>query len=229
MVKDILFDLDDTIFDFGADERVALEKTFRELSIPASEPVFARYSELNLAQWKALERGEITRDEVKLRRFALLFDEIGVDASLAPAAARLYQERLGEDFHYIEGARELLETLDGSYRMYLISNGNLSVQEGRLKKSGIGHFFADVFISEVLGVEKPNRAFFDLAFERIPDFSREQTVLVGDSLTADIQGGINAGVRTIWFHPPGVEATGDIRPDYEITRLNQLPELLKTL
>jgi 2-haloacid dehalogenase len=113
--------------------------------------------------------------------------------------------------------------------MYLISNGNLSVQEGRLKKSGIGHFFADVFISEVLGVEKPNRAFFDLAFERIPDFSREQTVLVGDSLTADIQGGINAGVRTIWFHPPGVETTGDIRPDYAITRLSQLPELLKTL
>jgi 2-haloacid dehalogenase len=113
--------------------------------------------------------------------------------------------------------------------MFLISNGNLSVQEGRLKKSGIGHFFSDVFISEVLGIEKPNKGFFDLAFARISGFDRAQTVLVGDSLTADIQGGINAGVRTIWFHPPGREDGGSIRPDYEITRLDELPGLLKTL
>jgi 2-haloacid dehalogenase len=229
MVKDILFDLDDTLFDFHADEHVALEKTFRELSIPATEQVFQRYSELNLMQWKALERGELTRDEVKLRRFALLFAELGEDGAKAPVAARIYQERLAEDFHYIAGARELLEELRGSYRMFLISNGNLSVQEGRLKKSGIGPFFTDVFISEVLGVEKPNKKFFDLAFEKIPDFQREQAVLVGDSLTADIQGGINAGVRTIWFHPPGAENPGSIRPDYEITGLCELPGLLGEL
>jgi 2-haloacid dehalogenase len=229
MVRDIVFDLDDTLFDFHADERVALEKTFRELSIPATEPVFARYSELNQMQWKALERGEITRDEVKLRRFALLFAELDMDAGQAPVAARIYQERLAEDFHYIAGARELLEELDGHYRMFLISNGNLSVQEGRLAKAGIGHFFSDVFISEVLGVEKPNKEFFDYAFAKIRDFDKAQTLLVGDSLTADIQGGINAGVRTVWFHSPGVENTTDIRPDYELTNLADLPELLKKL
>jgi 2-haloacid dehalogenase len=229
MVKDILFDLDDTLFDFHADERVALEKTFRELSIPVTEAMFRRYSELNLAQWKALERGELTRDEVKLRRFALLFEEIGEDSAQAPAAASIYQERLAEDFHYMEGAGELLEELDGKYRMFLISNGNLPVQQGRLAKAGIGHFFSDVFISEVLGVEKPNKEFFDLAFGKIPDFDRERALLVGDSLTADIQGGINAGVRTVWFHAPGQKNPGSVKPDYEITSLSQLPGLLAEL
>lgn len=229
MVKDILFDLDDTLFDFHADERVALDRTFVELGIPLTESIRTSYSRINLAQWKALELGAITREQVKLRRFELLFEELGREPELAVHAAQLYPVYLAEDFHYMEGAPELLEELYGSYRMFLISNGNLSVQEGRLKKSGIGHYFENIFISEVLGAEKPDKRFFDLAFAKIADFEPSQAVVVGDSLTSDIKGGIQAGVRTIWFHPKDDAADTDIVPDYELKCLKDLPNLLRRL
>lgn len=229
MVKDILFDLDDTLFDFHADERVALTKTFASLQIPLNDAVCARYSEINQAQWKALERGEITRAQVKRRRFELLFAELGYGAEQAELAAKTYHERLAEDFHYMEGAPELLEELYGKYRMFLVSNGNLSVQEGRLGKSGIGRYFSGIFISEVLGAEKPSRRFFDLAFADITDFDPAYAVMVGDSLTSDIKGGINAGVRTIWFNPKKLPPVAEIPSDYEIRQLKDLPELLRTL
>ena len=229
MVKEILFDLDDTLFDFHADERVALEKTFAKLHIPLDDAVCARYSEINQAQWKALERGEITRDQVKLRRFELLFAELGYEPRQAAMAAEVYHKRLAENFHYMEGAEELLEELHGKYRMFLVSNGNLFVQQGRLGKSGIGRYFSGIFISEVLGVEKPSRRFFDLVFAQIPDFEPAHAVMIGDSLTSDIKGGINAGVRTIWFNPKGVAPAPEIPPDHEIRKLKDLPELLRRL
>lgn len=229
MVRDLLFDLDDTLFDFHADERVALEKTFASMNLPLDDAVCARYSVINKAQWRALELGEITRAQVKLRRFQLLFAELGYDPEQALQAAKTYHERLAEDFHYMDGAPELLEELNGSYRMFLVSNGNLSVQEGRLGKSGIGRYFDGIFISEVLGAEKPSRRFFDLAFAQIPDFDPDRAVIVGDSLTSDIQGGINAGVRTIWFNPKKLTAVPGIPADHEIFRLKDLPELLRKL
>ena len=229
MVKDILFDLDDTLFDFHADEHVALTKTFAEMQIPLDDAVCARYSVINLAQWKALERGEITREQVKLRRFELLFAELGYGAEQAALAAKIYHKRLAEDFHYMEGAPELLEELTGKYRMFLISNGTLSVQEGRLAKSGIGRYFDGIFISEVLGAEKPSREFFDLAFAEITDFDPVQAVIVGDSLTSDIQGGINAGVRTIWLNPKAALPDPEIPADPEISELTDLSEFSRTL
>lgn len=229
MVKDLLFDLDDTLFDFHADERVALEKTFAALQIPLDDGMCDRYSEINQAQWRALERGEITRAQVKLRRFELLFQELGYETIRAEQAAQTYHTCLAEDFHFMEGAPELLEELKGKYRMFLISNGNFPVQQGRLGKSGIGRYFADIFISEVLGAEKPNKRFFDLAFAKIPDFDPAHAVIIGDSLTSDIMGGRNAGVRTIWFNPGKMPAVPEIPADYEIQKLKDLPELLRKL
>lgn len=229
MVRDILFDLDDTLFDFHADERTALEKTFKKLHLPMNDAVHSRYSEINRAQWEALERGEINRAQVKIRRFKLLFAELGYTPQQAVRAAKIYHERLAEDFHFMEDAPWLLEELSGKYRLFLISNGSLYVQRGRLDKSGIEHYFTGIFISEVVGAEKPSRRFFELVFEKIPDFDPDAAVIVGDSLTSDIQGGINAGVRTIWFHPGELPAEPEIQADYEIGRLKDLPELLQRL
>lgn len=229
MVKDILFDLDDTLFDFHADERTALKKTFAKLKLPLDDAILDRYSEINRAQWKALERGEINRAQVKIQRFRMLFEELGHTPQQAILAAKIYHERLAEDFHFMEDAPWLLEELSGKYRLYLISNGSLYVQRGRLDRSGIEHYFAGIFISEVLGAEKPGREFFERAFEKIPDFDPEQAVVVGDSLTSDILGGINAGVRTIWFNSKGAPQDPEIPADYEVKKLKDLPELLRSL
>ncbi len=229
MVKDILFDLDNTLFDFHADERAALKKTFRDLAFPLSDAVRARYSAINESLWKALERGEISRSGVKKRRFYMLFEEFGFSLELADGAAERYLAYLAKDFHFMEGAKELLHVLEKRYRLFLVSNGNLSVQEGRLTKAGIKRYFSGIFISEVLGAEKPDRRFFDLAFAQVADFDPARAVIVGDSLSSDIAGGINAGIRTIWLHPGEDEPQTDIRADYEIKKLKDLPDLLQKL
>ena len=224
MVDTLLFDLDNTLFDFNHAERIAVGKTLKHFHIEPREAVLKRYSELNLMQWKLLEQGKISRKQVKLHRFQLLFAELGTDAP-ADEAAVIYETLLASGHYFMDGAEELLETLYGKYRMYLVTNGTLSVQKGRLKSAGISRYFGDIFISEELGYNKPSVEYFDCCFSKIPDFHKETAVIIGDSLTSDIQGGINAGIRTIWFNPQHEKAI-DIIPDHEFDKLCKLPELL---
>ena len=228
MIDTILWDLDNTIFDFSRAERIALRKTLVELGVEPVETTLNRYSELNDAQWKLLELGKLTRQQVKVRRYQLLFEELGVDAS-AEQAAKLYEGYLALGHYYMDGAEEVLETLRGQYRMYLVTNGTASVQHGRVNSSNLMNYMEDMFISEEVGYDKPSNAYFDACFARIPDFHKERAVIVGDSLTSDIRGGINAGVRTIWFNLRGIEPSAELSPDREIRKLSELPELLSEL
>lgn len=228
MTDTILWDLDNTIFDFSRAERIALRKTLVELGVEPAETTLRRYSELNDAQWKLLEQGRLTRKQVKVRRYHLLFEELGVEAS-AEKAAKLYEGYLALGHYYMDGAEDVLKVLKGKYRMYLVTNGTARVQHGRVDSSGLMEYMEGMFISEEVGYDKPSTAYFDACFARIPDFRKEHAVIVGDSLTSDIQGGINAGVRTIWFNPRGTARGEVIVPDWEIRKLSELPELLKKL
>ncbi len=126
----------------------------------------------------------------------------------------------------IDGARELLGELYGKYRLYIASNGTASVQRSRIDGADIGIFFAGVFISQELGAKKTDAEFFEKAFRAIPDFYKEETVMVGDSLTSDILGGRNAGVDTVWYNPDKQSLNGNIKPTYEITRLEDIKAIL---
>ena len=112
---------------------------------------------------------------------------------------------------------------------YIVSNGNLSVQNGRIASAGIAGYFEEIFISQKIGFDKPRKEFFDACFARIPGFDRQRSIIVGDSLTSDIRGGINAGIKTCWYNPRGKAARADIRPDYCITALHELPGLLSRI
>ncbi|MBR2583327.1 MAG: YjjG family noncanonical pyrimidine nucleotidase [Oscillospiraceae bacterium] len=226
--KKILFDLDDTLLDFRTAERNSILQTFEEFGIPSDEAVLRLYSEINLGCWQRLELGEMTREEVLVGRFERLFAEMGLDLPARPVQDR-YEALLESGHYFIPGAPELLEELVLKYDLYLISNGNLLTQESRLKSAGIAPYFRDIFISEQIGANKPSKAFFDACFSAIPGFCREDAVIVGDSLSSDIRGGINAGVRTCWFNPDGAPAAGDIRPDYEFRTLSELPALLEKI
>ena len=226
MIDTVFLDLDNTIFDFSKAEKIALKKTLETLRVDTSEKTLARYSVLNTAQWKLLEKGEITRQEVKVRRYRLLFEELGTDASAEEAAA-LYESLLGIGHYFMEGAEELLNELKGKYRLYLATNGTASVQKGRIASASLEQYFDGIFISEEIGYNKPDKAYFEACFAEIPDFVKEKAVIVGDSLTSDIQGGINAGIRTVWFNPKGEPGDGAIVPDAEIRSLLELPELLE--
>lgn len=228
MIHTILLDLDNTLLDFNKAERIALTRTLKQLGIDPEEHLLKRYSELNLAQWRLLEQGKISRDEVKIRRYRLLFDEYKIDCS-AKEAARIYEDLLGMGHYFMDGAKELLKELKDTYSLYIVTNGTKSVQTGRIKSAALEKYFQGIFISEDIGFNKPSREFFEQCFDKILDFEKESTVIVGDSLTSDILGGINAGIKTIWFNPERRENTSDILPDYEIAFLSQLIPLLNAL
>ena len=225
MIKYVFLDLDNTLLDFNWAERNALSRTLEALGVSPSEEMLDRYNVINLSQWKRLEKGEITRQQVKEGRYRILFDEFNIDASPADATD-IYEGFLRQGHKFLEGAQSLLESLKGKYKLYLVSNGTWRVQDGRLDSAGLKPVFDGLYISELVGAEKPSRLFFDKVFADIDGFEKESAVIIGDSLTSDIQGGINAGIKTVWFNRGGSANTTDIKPDYEVTLLSQLPLLL---
>lgn len=226
MFRSIFIDLDDTILDFGAAERVAVAKAFREVGLEPTPELLRRYSRLNLLQWEAFERGEITRERVLVRRFELLFEELGV-ALDAQQTEDIYRGHLGVGHYFVPGAPKLLARLAPEYDLYLASNGVAQTQYSRLESAGIGHYFKEIFISEVTGHHKPEREYFDYCFAHIPDFVPEEALILGDSLTSDILGGIRAGIKTCWFNPNRKPRRADIVPDYEIAALDELYDILQ--
>ena len=224
----VLMDLDDTILDFRKAEHRALARSLEELGVPYDETVLNRYSVINLQHWERLENGEITREQVLVGRFEQLLRELGAEKDAA-LLRDTYERNLSEGHFFVDGAEELLDALYGKYRLFLVSNGTACVQQGRLASAGIASYFEKIFISEKLGANKPDKAFFDRCFAQIPGFDRERCILVGDSLTSDIRGGINAGVRTCWFNLRGNPEREDIVPDYRIDSLAELPELLERI
>ena len=228
MIQNVFLDLDDTLLDFHMAERAALTKTLLHFGLAPTEETLLQYGELNRAQWRLLERRSITREELKVRRYRLLFDALGVDCSAEEAAA-CYENFLSIGHYFINGAEALLENLVQSYRLYLASNGFIGIQTGRLNSAGIAKYFSKIFISQQIGFDKPAREFFDACFLQIPNFKKEETVIVGDSLTSDVLGGKNAGIATVWFNPNACGNATDIVADYEIRALSELPALLSRI
>lgn len=228
MYKFLLLDLDDTIFDFHKQEKVAIQKTLSGVGIDPTEENCMLYSRINDAFWKRLERGEVTRQQVLVGRFEELFSTLGVEGN-AENTAKAYMENLSQGHYFLPGAQEALIQLHKKYRLFLVSNGTASVQERRLQSGNIEKYFEKVFISQNVGVNKPAKGFFEYCFANIPGFEKSQAIIVGDSLTSDILGGKNAGIATCWVNPDGKQPRGDICPDYQISSLSQLPALLESL
>ena len=227
MIKHVFLDLDDTILDFHKAEEVALEKTLRHFSIPPTEENKALYSRINKGCWEALERGEITRAELRLLRFERFFSEIG--AENAAAVPDVYEKNLSQGHYFVPGAEEILESLFGKFSLYLATNGIAAVQAGRVASAGIAKYFKERFVSEEIGYNKPSLAYFDACFAKISGFCREEAVIVGDSLTSDIKGGLDAGIKTVWFNPKRLPHPEDVCPTEEIYALDALLEVLKNM
>lgn len=227
MIEFLFLDLDDTILDFHKAERLAVAKTLREFGVEPTEEVLRRYHAINKWHWEQLELGKLTRAEVLVHRFAALFSELGVAADAA-GCARTYEKNLSVGHYFLPGAEEAVAALSRKYRLFLASNGTAAVQKGRLTSANLYRYFEQVFVSEELGFNKPSKAYFDACFVRIPGFDPQKAMMVGDSLTSDIQGGINAGIATCWVNPAH-QTVGELRPDYEIEALSQLEGLLEEI
>lgn len=228
MIKNVFLDVDDTILDFHAAERVALTKTLKHFGYDHGEDILNAYSEINLKYWEKLERGEITRDEVMTGRFNETFRKFGYPEN-GYEAQLLYENLLCIGHWFMPGAVELLDTLKGRYDLYLVSNGSSVIQSSRLKSAGIIPYFRGIFVSEEIGAEKPSKEFFNRAVKGIEGYRAEESVIIGDSLTSDIMGGINAGMKTIWYNFNGKSLRNGIVPDYTVERLDEIPNLIETI
>ena len=228
MFEFLFLDLDDTILDFQKAEHVALSKTLESFGLEPTREVLGRYNRINKEHWEALERKEMTRDQVLLGRFQVLFREFSVDVD-PEKVARAYEHNLGIGHWFMPGAEEAVERLSKKYKLYLASNGTASVQKGRMTSANLYRFFEKVFVSQEIGANKPSLEYFERCFAQIPDFDKKKAIMVGDSLTSDIRGGQNAGIATCWVNPNHLEGHPDIRADFEIEALSQLEALLEKL
>ena len=228
MIEILFLDLDDTILDFHKAERLAIAKTLTAFDLEPTEDILTRYHDINLMHWQMLERGELTRPQVLTGRFRMLFEELGRQVD-AQAVARVYEKNLGIGHYFLPGALEAVQTLQKGYRLFLASNGTATVQHSRLTSAGLYPYFEKVFVSQELGYNKPAKAFFDACAAQIPGYAPEKAMMVGDSLSSDILGGINAGLPTCWVNPHHKPHPENITPDYQIETLSQLPELLQKI
>ena len=228
MIKYVFLDLDDTILDFKKAEAAALSKTLTEHGLAPTSTIISRYSAINESFWKSLERGEVTREQVLLNRFKVLFEEFGTNCD-AFKVKTSYEGYLGEGHYFMDGAEALLEALHGKYKLYLASNGTTHVQTGRIKSAGIARYFEEIFISQIVGANKPSIEFFNRCFSKIENFNKEEAIIIGDSLSSDIAGGIAAGIHTCWFNPHDHTAPADMQPEHTVKLLDEIPKLLEVI
>ena len=221
----VLFDADATLFDFKKSEHSAVIDCLNFAGLPATDEVIAKYSEINDGYWKKLERGEVTRGQLFVARWQDLINFYGFDFD-AKSIADLYPQKLAEKCFLIEGAEEICQALFGKVKLYIVTNGFARVQHGRFDESPLRKYFDGMFISEELGVEKPSLEYFNAVFEKIPDFDKTKAIIIGDSLTSDIKGGINAGIDTCWFNPDKKDAPDGMLITYTVSRLSDIEEII---
>ena len=203
----ILLDADDTLLDFKLAEKTAILETLSYFGLPTNGEVISKYSEINKNCWKMLERREITKPQLKVFRFAELCRTYSFDAD-PTELARCYEQKLSEQAFVIDGAVDFCRRLSEKCDVYLITNGIKAVQTGRLTGSGLLPYVKKIFISEDVGFEKPDVRYFDFVASEIDNFSKERALVVGDSLSSDIAGGINFGLDTCWYNPFGADGNG---------------------
>ena len=222
----LLADADNTLLDFTKSERVAASALFSEFGTEPDDKLLNDYSEYNDSLWKRLERGELSMKELISLRFTGFFKDHGIKGD-GDAAAIRYRQILSKCAFKIEGADELLHKCRGRVKVYIISNGKAEVQLSRLRLSGITDITDGIFLSEIIGAQKPDTYFFTKAASSIEGFSKERTLIYGDSLTADIAGGVNSGIDTCWYNPGGIVNRTPFIPDYEIKKHSDLYSILK--
>lgn len=220
----LLFDLDHTLFDSDTSERAAFRRALGEAQVEEPSLYLTRYLDINRSLWAAVERGEIQPADVRVTRFERLVSQTGIEAD-PKAMADTFVAALGDAGELYDGARDVLETLSGEVTLAMVTNGLAEVQRSRIERLDLERYFETIVISGEVGVSKPGTEIFDITFDLLAAPDKNTTLMIGDSLTSDIQGGINYDILTCWYNPHGKTSTLPTDVTHEISRLAQLPWL----
>ncbi len=222
----LLFDADDTLLDFHIAERRAITDTLIGFGIPCPESTVQTYSRINLSLWKALERKEIEKERLRVRRFEILAEELSLDVS-PNILSVTYTDNLAKNAYLIDGAIDVCKNLSKACRLYIITNGLKNVQTPRMDSSGLLPYIERSFISEDIGFEKPDIKYFEAVASLIPNFKKSETLVIGDSLTSDMAGGIAFGLDTCFYNPKNKPIPEDMNITYTISNLSELYAIIK--
>ena len=226
-IKYILWDIDRTLIDFNKAEELALKECFKNYEIgDFTDELLEEYKQINDKYWKMLERRKISKKEVLEGRFNEFFSNHNIDLSIVPKFNLDYQMAMGDIAVFIDNGEETVKALKGRYKQYAASNGTALAQHKKLTKSGLDNLLDGIFISEEVGYDKPSKDFFNFVFEKVGSNNKEEYLIIGDSLTSDILGGVNAGIKTCWFNPEYKENDKGLKIDYEIHNLSEILDIL---
>ncbi len=224
----LLFDADDTLLDFYMDERQALIRALTHYGVPTTEENIKIYSDINQGMWKQLEKGEITKPELKRTRFKKFFDAIGFECDEEPLTVNeYYLSLLGEGGNTLEGAVETVKALhEQGFELHIITNGVAQTQAKRLTRSGLLPYINEVFVSETIGYQKPRKEYFDAVLDSINEKDKSKILVIGDSLTSDIQGAMNAGLPCCWLNRYGKELPEEYSVDWTIRDIREINNIV---
>ena len=222
----VLFDIDGTLLDFDLAEKNALADTLKEYNFICNNEILNRYHEINIFYWKQLEKGLIDKKQLAYKRYEQLFLEYGITTDIDTFNFK-YRNRLKEGAYLLDNAMEICKELHtNKIKLGVASNGGNDIQIRRIRKIGLDRYLDYIFVSEEIGYNKPHKKYFEHIFTKVGKMPKEKIMMVGDSLTADIQGGKNAGIMTCWYNPKGETGMKNIRPDYEIKDLLELRKII---
>ena len=222
----ILFDADDTLFDFQKSEKYNLKKTFDDFDVEYNEQIEGEYNKINKALWEEYNKGNISKEYLKSIRFKQLFDIYGIKEN-SDNFNEAYLTNLSENSYLMDEAEEVCEILSKEFKLAIVTNAISSVAHRKIEKSGISTYISYIFVSDDIGFQKPDTRFFDYVFNKLNSFSKDRMIIVGDSLTSDIQGGVNSGLKTCWFNQFNKENKTEIKPTYEIRSLKEIISILE--
>lgn len=226
-ITTILWDVDNTLLDFNYSMRGALKQCFRTAGIKVTEQMIDRYAVINEGWWKRLERGEVTKEQLLNGRFTDFFAEYGLEELDVEKFRKDYQHNLGTIYSYLDDSLTICKALQTKFKQYVVTNGVSGTQRSKLGLSGFADVMEELFISEEVGYNKPDKAFFEYCLEHVEEKNPEKILIVGDSLTSDIKGGNSVGIKTCWYNPKENSLQESCFADYEISDLHQIYDILE--
>lgn len=223
--KTVFIDFDNTVVDFDKCSKKSMKDNFKKFGYEFKDEMFETFTLINNKLWKDLEKGILTKKKLREIRWNTCFEALGINGN-GEEFEEYFENGIGNSFIPIENALELLAYLKEKYRLCLVTNGFSAIQRNRLKISGLDRVFDDIFISEELGFEKPSKEFFDKCFEGLSDIKKETAVIIGDSLSSDIKGGKDYGLKTVWFNRKNETSAKDEAPDFTVNDLSDIMNIL---
>lgn len=227
MIKVVLWDIDGTLLDFKKAESRGIKQCFSDFNIGVcTDEMIARYSEINHKCWVKLESGELTKAEVLTKRFEEFFENEGIGFNRIDELNARYQQYLGDFVFFTDHALETVKAFKGRVKQYAVTNGTAVAQHKKLKNSGLDDLLDGVFISDEVGADKPSKAFFDRVFEKIGRYAGDEVMIVGDSLTSDMQGANNAKILACFYDPQIKSPKTQLKIDFIIHNISEVEKII---